>query len=135
MSTKKRSVKKKPNEKKSTKRKTAGSKAVVEKLLLENFLTLQQVLANLTTEFKGLSAEISKLLTLFESSAKAVVEKQGTQIGKEDKAFLEKLDKLIDQNKIIAKGLTLMEERMRPSSPRQQTSPRHPLPPRQMSRR
>ena len=48
--------------------------------------------------------------------AKSFAEKQGTQISREDKAFLEKLDKLIDQNKIIAKGLTLMEERMRPSS-------------------
>ena len=30
-----------------------------------------------------------------------------------DKQFLEKIDRLLDQNKTIAKGLTLMEDRMR----------------------
>jgi hypothetical protein len=119
--------------KKTTKKKSSSKKKEnVEKLLLENFIVLQEVLSNLTTEFKGLSAEISKLLALFESSAKSFAEKQGTQISKEDQAFLGKLDQLIDQNKIIAKGLTLMEERLRngsqSSQPPQPSHPPRPLP-------
>ena len=30
-----------------------------------------------------------------------------------DQEFLDKLDRVLDQNKVIAKGLTLMEERIR----------------------
>jgi hypothetical protein len=123
--TKKKSVKKKSISKKT-------KSLEIEKLLIENFITLQNVLANLTTEFKGLSGEISKLLALFESSAKSFAEKQGTQINKEDKAFLERLDQLINQNKIIAKGLTLMEERMR--TPQQSPRPNIPQNPRQLTK-
>ncbi len=103
-----------PPKKKTTKRKPRKkSQTQIEKLLLENFIVLQKVLADLSVKFETMSGEISKLLALFEVSAKSFVEKQGTQISKEDKAFLEKLDQLIDQNKVIAKGLTLMEERIR----------------------
>ncbi len=110
--------------KKSKKSPTKKKKEDVEKLLLENFVVLQEVLSDLTKEFKGLSAEMSKLLGIFETSAKSFAEKQGAEISKEDKEFLGKLDKLIEQNKVIAKGLTLMEERMRPSN--QKNSPQPP---------
>ena len=93
----------------------SSKKEHIEKAMLENFVSLQKVLTNLAVKFDSLSDNISKLLKLFEISAKTFVEKQTPEIGgrKTDKDFLEKLDKLLEQNKIIAKGLTLMEEKLK----------------------
>lgn len=90
-------------------------KLSIEKTLLENFVNLQKVLTNLAVKFDSLSDQISKLLQLFEISAKSFAEKQTPVIGekKKDKEFLEKLDTLLEQNKTIAKGLTLMEGKLR----------------------
>lgn len=87
----------------------------IQNMLIENFVNLQKVLTNLAIKFESLSDQISKLLQLFEISAKSFVEKQSPEFGEKekDKEFLEKLDKLLDQNKTIAKGLTLMEEKLR----------------------
>ena len=85
-------------------------------ILIENFVRLQKAITNLSIKFDSLSDNISKLLQLFEISARSFAEKLET--GKsldieKDKEFLEKLDRLLDQNKVIAKGLTLMEEKIR----------------------
>lgn len=95
----------------STKPKTNSNK-----ILIENFVSLQRVLTNLAGKLDNLSGNISRLLELFEISAKSFAEKQGIGgniITEKDKEFLEKIDKLLEQNKTIAKGLTLMEEKMR----------------------
>ena len=86
----------------------------LDQLIVENFVTLQKVLTNLAGKFDNLSEQISKLLSLFEISAKSFAEKYSEGgASKEDKEFLDKLNKLLDQNKLIAKGLTMMEERIR----------------------
>lgn len=99
------------------------SKAELEKMLIDNFVNLQRVLTNLSIKFDSLSDKISKLLQLFEISAKSFIEKQSPEIeGEEkdrekneekDKEFLNKLDILFEQNKTIARSLTLMEEKLR----------------------
>jgi len=95
------------------------TKAELERQLIDNFVNLQKVLTNLSIRFDALSDNISKLLQLFEISAKSFVEKLPemggtTGISKEkDKEFLSKVDTLLEQNKTIAKGLTLMEEKLR----------------------
>lgn len=84
-------------------------------ILVENFVNLQKALTNLTIKFDKLSDQISSLLQLFEISAKSFAEKLSTgapEIEK-DREFLDKLNRLLDQNKVIAKGLTLMEEKLR----------------------
>jgi len=84
----------------------------IQLALIENFVNLQKVLTNLTVKFDGLSDNISRLLQLFEISAKSFIQKQ--QGGNsEDNDILKKLDTLLDQNKTVAKGLTLIEEKMR----------------------
>ena len=111
---KKKSLVKKPvlsNNENSSEKKL--SRDELDRLMLENFITLQKVLTNLTIKFDRLSDDIGKMLNLFEISAKTFTEKHGSGITKEEKEFLDKLDKVLDQNKIIAKGLTLMEERVR----------------------
>lgn len=92
------------------------SKAEIEEALIANFVNLQKVLTNLSIRFDELSNNITKLLQLFEISAKSFAEKYEQQPAKTDeidKDFLKKLDSLLDQNKTIAKGIMLMEEKVR----------------------
>ncbi len=97
------------------------TKAELENMLIDNFVNLQKVLTDLSSKFDTLSENISKLLQLFEASAKSLVEKQrgipktiqGNVEPKFNPELLRKLDALLDQNKTIAKGLTLIEARLR----------------------
>jgi len=84
----------------------------IEKALVENFVSLQKVLTNLALKFDNLSDRISKLLDIFEISAKALAEKDFEKYKNTDnKEVMEKLDKLLEQNKTLAKGLTLLHEK------------------------
>ncbi len=94
--------KKKPKEKKMTARER-------EELLIENFVGLQHAMTNMSIKFGSLSDNISKLLQVFEESAKTFV--SGGR--GDDKDMLNKIDSLLDQNKTIAKGLVLMEGKLR----------------------
>ena len=104
-----KTIPKLPNER-SKKRK---KKIEINEALIENFVSLQRVLTNLSLRFDTLSEQISKLLQLFEISAKSFTEKYGDKGIQKDKEFLDKLNSLGDQNKIIARGLTLMEQKLR----------------------
>ena len=113
-------MKKKPA-KKTTAKKTKSKKIALpkkdtqlEKMLIENFVSLQKVMTNLSLKFESLENKISKLLNLFEISAKALAEKN-FDFGKEDKdtkQILTKVNDLSDQNKLIARGITLMNDRL-----------------------
>lgn len=100
---------------KSAKQDSTGSigKVGFEKALVENFISLQQVMTNLAIKFDNLSNQISKLLELFEISAKVLAEKEPYAAGGEgmNKKVLEKLDNLLEQNKVIARGLSLLHEK------------------------
>lgn len=119
---KKRSATKKKSPKSSSRLKTRDIK--LEKALIDNFIALQKVMANLSVKFDNLSSQISKLLELFEISAKSLADRNFKleSPSKETKKISEKIDKLLDQNKIIARGLTLMHEPKYPSEPVQDKS-------------
>ncbi|MEX2016951.1 MAG: hypothetical protein WD876_00565 [Candidatus Pacearchaeota archaeon] len=90
---------------------SAPKRTGVEKALMENFVSTQRVLVNLSIKVEALTSQISKLLELFEISAKALAEKNfrmSNDMGNEK--IVQKIDTLLDQNKIIARGLTLMHE-------------------------
>lgn len=91
--------------------------ASTEKILIENFVALQRVMTHLSEKFDSLSSHISKLLNLFELSAKALAEKEfNTEKGNKDvEKLTEKLDGLLEQNKTIAKGLVLLHEGISPT--------------------
>lgn len=92
------------------------SKTEVEQALIDNFINLQRVLTNLSLKFEELSTNMSKMLQLFEISAKAFAEKYSAEdpkSGDVDTELLKKLDSLLDQNKTISKGIMLMEEKIR----------------------
>jgi hypothetical protein len=89
------------------------SNSNLDKALLENFVELQHVLTNLAVKFEDLSGNISRLLQLFELSAKSFADKPISAPAGVDQEFLKKLDSLLDQNKTISKGIMMMEERVR----------------------
>lgn len=86
--------------------------ANTEKILIENFVALQRVMTHLSEKFDNLASQISKMLNLFEISAKALAEKEldSEKDNTDLKKAIEKLDNLLEQNKIIAKGLIFLHE-------------------------
>ncbi len=83
----------------------------VQKILIENFVSLQEVMVNLSERLDNLTEQISKLLGIFEESAKAFMEKDIKIMGGgTDKDVTDKLNQLLDQNKIIARGITLLHD-------------------------
>jgi hypothetical protein len=78
----------------------------IDRALIQNFVSLQRVLTDLAIKLDGLSNNMGKLLELFEMSAKTVAEEPDS-----NKEISKKLDTLLEQNKTIAKGLSLVSER------------------------
>lgn len=117
--TKKKTTKKKTSSNSNTDSKTTG----VDKVLLENFVGLQKVMTDVAMRLDLLSNQTSQLLGLFESSAKALAQKGGIQLNIDDKLLIEKMDNLIEQNKTIARGVSLLHE---PSESSPQQTPSNP---------
>jgi len=85
----------------------------IERALVENFIALQKVMVNLSGKFDNLSGQISKLLELFEISAKSLAKKDFENLEKESKdtkRIVEKLDNLTQQAGLIGRGLALIHE-------------------------
>lgn len=81
--------------------------------LIENLVVLQKVQVDMAEKFTKLSDQIASLLGLFEMAARSFAGNPANQNSEKDKEFLDKIDKLLDQNKVLAKGMTMMEERLR----------------------
>ena len=99
---------------KNIKRKsTKKASEKLENQILQNLIALQKVNVNLAEKFEALAEQISNLLALFEMTARSFASQPHVKVTERDKEFLDKIDKLLEQNKTIAKGLTLMEQKMR----------------------
>lgn len=85
-------------------------KIKIERALIENFIGLQKVMVNLSAKFDSLSNQISKLLDLFEISAKTLAKKEISSGDLEAKRVMEKLENLSQQAGLIGKGLALIHE-------------------------
>ena len=126
-------------EKNENKRPQSMSKEDLQQALIDNFINLQKVMTNLAVKFDELSGNMSKLLQLFEISAKTFAEKYNqespeTQVNNPglDIEYIKKLDTLLDQNKIISKGIMLIEERIREKADTSQNI-KNDLEPRQLN--
>lgn len=86
---------------------------VLEEKMLENMASLQKVQVQTAEKFDKLASQISELLSLFESTARVFAQEPINQITDKDREFLEKINQLLEQNKTIAKGLTLIEEKFK----------------------
>lgn len=89
------------------------SKSQLEEHILHNLIELQKIHVNIAEKFDKLTSQVSQLLSLFELSARAFAKQTNLPGMERDREFLDKIDKLLEQNKTIAKGLTLVEEKMR----------------------
>ena len=118
-------VKKKVSKKKTTKKKTKTKS--VESILIQNSIEIQKVMVKLIERFDRLSTKIEDLLELFEDSAKALVKKEieSGRTNNFSEELLEKINKLTDQNRVIAKGLTLIHEDKAQKHPKVEIIP-HP---------
>ena len=103
-------------------KKSSGKKMTArerEELLIENFVGLQHAMTNLSIKFGSLSDNIVKLLNVFEEAARSFASGGRS----DDKDMLNKIDSLLNQNKTIAKGLVLMEGKLRGRSEPSPVSP------------
>ncbi len=94
-----------------------------EDILIENFVGLQKAMTHLSIKFEVLSDNISKLLTIFELSAKDYLINKGRINPDADRDVLNKINSLLEQNKTIAKGLVVLEEKVKGKPPEQQMQP------------
>lgn len=86
-----------------------------EEILIENFVGLQHAMTNLSIKFGALSDNINRLLQIFEEAARnfSGMPSDRTEDSEMNKDMIRKIDSLLDQNKTIAQGLVIMEEKLR----------------------
>jgi len=78
---------------------SASHNEALQQTLIDNSIILQKVMTNLSLKIDGLTDQISKLLDLFEISAKSFAEKDFEGEASTQRKIIEKLDELIAQNK------------------------------------
>ena len=86
------------------------------KLIIENSVALQKVVTDLALNLKKLSGDVSEMLELFKAATKTISEGKAEEaVKKSDIEELKaKVDELSDQNKVIAKGILLLESTLKP---------------------
>jgi hypothetical protein len=82
-----------------------------EELLIENFVGLQRAMINLSMKFENLSDNISKLLNVFEISARDYMINKGRQTPEVDRDLLNRINMLVDQNKNIMGSIRALDEK------------------------
>lgn len=82
-----------------------------EELLIENFVGLQRAMINLSMKFENLSDNMSKLLNVFEVSARDYMVNKGRTSPEVDKDLLNRINMLIDQNKNIMNGIRSIDDK------------------------
>lgn len=113
-------IKKEENKKKS--------KDELQQILLENSISLQKVLTNLTLSLDNLSKQTERLLNLFEQSTRTIAEKD-FEAEAMNKRISDKLDMLMNQNRTLAQGVSLVHERIQePAATKSSTKELPPTP-------
>ncbi|MBP7708212.1 hypothetical protein KA107_00885 [Candidatus Pacearchaeota archaeon] len=107
---------------KKAKRLSAGER---EELLIDNFVSLQKVMMNLSVKFENLSDNINRLLGVFEMSARDFMVNKGRTNPEKDREVINQINNLMDQNKALARSISMLDEKMKnkpqESLPRQTT--------------
>lgn len=84
-----------------------------EELLIENFVGLQRAMINLSIKFENLSDNISKLLNVFEVSARDYMVNKGRATPEVDRDLLSRINMLLEQNKNIMASIHSLEDKTR----------------------
>lgn len=114
MVTKKKAIKKKTVTKKEAVAKIpehTHSSPKTDDLLMQNFVGLQKVIVDLSLKLNDLTNQVSQLLKLFETSAETIVKQEFKVDRESNQDLMKKLDLIIEQNKLVARGFTLMHEK------------------------
>lgn len=82
----------------------------LERQVAVNLVELQKAYVNLAEKFDSLAKQISALLGLFEATARSFAEHPPQ--GEKDAELVAKINTLIEQNRLISKGLVLIEEKL-----------------------
>lgn len=85
-------------------------------LILENNVTLQKNLIETLEELKKLNLKMTEVLDIFDKAGKTFEESLEKGTGNDLIELEKKLSILIDQNKVLAKGLLLLERSVRPET-------------------
>ncbi len=91
----------------------------IHPIVLDNFVKLQNVLSNLAVKMDLLTRRIDDLVTIFENASKSFSE----QDIHAEKKTAKKIDLVLDQNKTIARGISILEERTRNQQPQPTIQP------------
>ena len=100
---KKKTIKKQPSEE-------------ILNLILENNVNLQKDLIETQEELKNLNIKLTELLDIFDKASKTFEESSERGTNNDLVDLEKKLSMLIDQNRVLAKGLLLLERSVRPES-------------------
>ncbi len=92
----------------SKKRMTAAKR---QELLIENFIGLQKAMITLSIKFENLSDNITKLLGVFELSAKDAMANGGRTTPSVDRELMNRINMLLDQNKNLMNSVRNIENR------------------------
>ena len=86
------------------------------KLIIENSVALQKAVTDLAVNLKKLSGDVSEMLELFKDATKTISGGKAEEaVKKSDIEELKaKVDELAEQNKVIAKGILLLESTLKP---------------------
>jgi hypothetical protein len=122
---KKTKVKKVPKSIIPKKKKMSASER--EELLIENFVGLQRAMINLSMKFENLSDNISKLLNVFEVSARDYMVNKGRTSPEVDKDLLNRINMLLEQNKTIINGIRSLDDKTKKQEAIK--APMNPMPP------
>lgn len=85
----------------------------ISNLILENTVSLQRNLVETTEELKNLNIKLTRILDIFDKASRTFQDslEKGTETGVVE--LEKKIDALIEQNRIIAKGLLLLGQSTR----------------------
>lgn len=102
--------------KKIIKKKSIKSGEEILNLILENNITLQKNLIETSDELKKLNIKVTEMLDIFDKAGKTFDESLEKGTGNDLLELEKKLSTLIDQNRVLAKGLLLLERSVRPEN-------------------
>jgi hypothetical protein len=88
-----------------------------EEMLIENFVGLQRAMINLSMKFENLSDNISKLLNVFEVSARDYMINKGKTTPDVDRDLINRINMLLDQNKAIMGSIRALDEKVKKQEP------------------
>ncbi|MEM4271106.1 MAG: hypothetical protein QXO70_03355 [Candidatus Pacearchaeota archaeon] len=91
--------------------------------VLENLIELQKVYTSLAENFSKTSQKLDSLINLFENTAKSFISQPLSEETERHKEIISMLNQILEQDKIIAKGITILEEKLGAIPPQSENPP------------